>query len=60
MPIPAWKRREAGRRANEAQRAVKLERRFYVALREAFDVAVRQIDEHARVLRGEIKVHATR
>jgi len=24
----------------------------YVALREAFDVAVRQIDEHARVLRG--------
>ena len=32
----------------------------YVALREAFDVAVRQIDEHARVLRGEVKVHATR
>jgi ribosome-associated translation inhibitor RaiA len=32
----------------------------YVALRDAFDVAVRQIDEHARVLRGEVKLHSAR
>ena len=32
----------------------------YVALREAFDIAVRQIDEHARVVRGEVKTHALR
>jgi ribosomal subunit interface protein len=32
----------------------------YVALREAFDIAVRQIDEHARVVRGEVKAHAVR
>jgi ribosome-associated translation inhibitor RaiA len=30
----------------------------HVALREAFDIAVRQVDEHARVARGEVKVHA--
>jgi len=35
-------RREAGRRANEAQRAVKLERRFYVALREVTNGEFRQ------------------
>jgi len=32
----------------------------YVALRDAFDVAVRQVDEHARVVRGEVKAHAVR
>ena len=35
-------RREAGRRANEAQRAVKLERRFYLALRETTNAEFRQ------------------
>jgi formylglycine-generating enzyme required for sulfatase activity len=35
-------RREAGRRANEAQRAVKLERRFYLALREVTNAEFRQ------------------
>ena len=35
-------RREAGRRANEAQRAVKLERRFYLALREVTNYEFRQ------------------
>jgi len=35
-------RREAGRRANEAQRAVKLERRFYLALREVTNNEYRQ------------------
>jgi len=35
-------RREAGRRANEAQRAVQLERRFYVALREVTNGEFRQ------------------
>jgi formylglycine-generating enzyme required for sulfatase activity len=35
-------RREAGRRANEAQRAVKLERRFYLALREITNAEFRQ------------------
>ena len=35
-------RREAGRRANEAQRAVKLERRFYLALREVSNFEFRQ------------------
>jgi len=35
-------RREAGRRANEAQRAVKLERRFYLALRELTNAEFRQ------------------
>jgi formylglycine-generating enzyme required for sulfatase activity len=35
-------RREAGRRANEAQRAVKLERRFYLALREVTNFEFRQ------------------
>jgi ribosome-associated translation inhibitor RaiA len=32
----------------------------YVALREAFEIAVRQVDENARVLRGEVKSHAMR
>lgn len=32
----------------------------YVALREAFDIAVRQVGEHARVVRGEVKAHAAR
>jgi len=35
-------RREAGRRANEAQRAVRLERRFYVALREVTNFEFKQ------------------
>jgi formylglycine-generating enzyme required for sulfatase activity len=35
-------RREAGRRANEAQRAVKLERRYYLALREVTNFEFRQ------------------
>jgi formylglycine-generating enzyme required for sulfatase activity len=35
-------RREAGRRANEAQRAVKLERRFYLSLREVSNYEFRQ------------------
>ena len=35
-------RREAGRRANEAQRPVKLERRFYLALREVTNAEFRQ------------------
>ena len=35
-------RREAGRRANEAQRAVKLERRFYLALREVTNAEFRE------------------
>ncbi len=35
-------RREAGRRANEAQRAVKLERRFYLGLREVTNAEFRQ------------------
>lgn len=35
-------RREAGRRANEAQRAVRLERRFYLALREVTNYEFRQ------------------
>jgi formylglycine-generating enzyme required for sulfatase activity len=35
-------RREAGRRANEAQRAVRLERRFYLALREVTNFEFRQ------------------
>jgi len=35
-------RREAGRRANEAQRAVKLERRFYLALREVTNAEFQQ------------------
>jgi len=35
-------RREAGRRANEAQRAVKLERRFYLALREVTNAEFKQ------------------
>jgi formylglycine-generating enzyme required for sulfatase activity len=35
-------RREAGRRANEAQRAVRFERRFYVALREVTNAEFRQ------------------
>jgi ribosomal subunit interface protein len=30
----------------------------YVALREAFDVAVREIDECTEVVRGRVKVHA--
>jgi len=34
-------RREAGRRANEAQRPVRLERRFYVALREVTNAEFR-------------------
>jgi formylglycine-generating enzyme required for sulfatase activity len=35
-------RREAGRRANESQRAVKLERRFYLALREVTNAEFKQ------------------
>jgi formylglycine-generating enzyme required for sulfatase activity len=35
-------RREAGRRANEAQRAVRLERRFHLALREVTNAEFRQ------------------
>jgi formylglycine-generating enzyme required for sulfatase activity len=35
-------RREAGRRANESQRAVKLERRFYLGLREVTNAEFRQ------------------
>jgi formylglycine-generating enzyme required for sulfatase activity len=35
-------RREAGRRANEAQRTVKLERRFYLGLREVTNAEFRQ------------------
>ncbi len=35
-------RREAGRRANEAQRAVKLERRFYLGTREVTNAEFRQ------------------
>jgi formylglycine-generating enzyme required for sulfatase activity len=35
-------RREAGRRANEAQRPVRLERRFYVGLREVTNAEYRQ------------------
>jgi len=35
-------RREAGRRANEAQRAVRLERRFYLATREVTNAEFRQ------------------
>jgi formylglycine-generating enzyme required for sulfatase activity len=35
-------RREAGRRANEAQRAVRLERRYYLALRELTNAEFRQ------------------
>ncbi len=35
-------RREAGRRANESQRPVKLERRFYVGLREVTNAEFRQ------------------
>ena len=35
-------RREAGRRANEAQRVVKLERRYYLALREVTNAEFRQ------------------
>jgi formylglycine-generating enzyme required for sulfatase activity len=35
-------RREAGRRANEAQRPVRLERRFYLALRELTNAEFRQ------------------
>jgi formylglycine-generating enzyme required for sulfatase activity len=35
-------RREAGRRANESQRAVRLERRFYVALREVTNAEFRR------------------
>jgi formylglycine-generating enzyme required for sulfatase activity len=35
-------RREAGRRANEAQRPVKLERRFYLALREVTNAEFKQ------------------
>jgi formylglycine-generating enzyme required for sulfatase activity len=35
-------RREAGRRANESQRAVKLERRYYLALREVTNAEFKQ------------------
>jgi len=35
-------RREAGRRANESQRPVKLERRFYMGLREVTNAEFRQ------------------
>ncbi len=35
-------RREAGRRANESQRAVKLERRFYLSLREVTNAEFKQ------------------
>jgi ribosomal subunit interface protein len=31
----------------------------YVALREAFDAAKRQLDEYAHVQRGEVKTHET-
>ncbi|MDH5286965.1 MAG: HPF/RaiA family ribosome-associated protein [Betaproteobacteria bacterium] len=31
----------------------------YVALRDAFDVAVRETDEHTQVVRGRVKQHAT-
>jgi len=41
-------RREAGRRANEAQRAVKLERRFYLALREVTNYEFRQFRQAHR------------
>ncbi|GIK88065.1 MAG: hypothetical protein BroJett026_35460 [Betaproteobacteria bacterium] len=30
----------------------------YVALRDAFDVAVRETDEQTRIVRGEVKAHA--
>ena len=30
---------------------------MYVALREAFDAAMRQVDDHARAQRGEVKHH---
>lgn len=30
---------------------------MYVALRDAFDVAKRQLEEHARIQRGEVKKH---
>ncbi len=30
----------------------------YVALRDAFDAAKRQLEEYARVLRGDVKTHA--
>jgi ribosomal subunit interface protein len=29
----------------------------YVALRDAFDVAMRQLDEQSRIVRGEVKTH---
>jgi len=29
----------------------------YVAIRDAFDAAVRQLEDHARRLRGEVKSH---
>lgn len=31
---------------------------IYVALRDAFDVAKRQLEEHARIQRGEVKQHS--
>lgn len=31
----------------------------YVAVRDAFDAAVRQLEDHSRVRRGEVKTHAT-
>jgi ribosomal subunit interface protein len=33
---------------------------MYVALREAFDAAMRQLDDHARAQRGEVKHHGER
>lgn len=32
----------------------------YVALRDAFDAAKRQLQEYSRVLRGDVKTHAAR
>jgi ribosomal subunit interface protein len=32
---------------------------LYVAIRDAFDAAVRQLDDHVRRLRGDVKSHAS-
>ncbi|HEV3242661.1 MAG TPA: hypothetical protein VGY14_05390 [Methyloceanibacter sp.] len=31
----------------------------YVAIRDSFDAAVRQLEDHARRLRGDVKSHAS-
>lgn len=33
---------------------------IYVAIRDAFDAAARQLEDHNRITRGDVKTHATR